>query len=125
MKSLKGKTIGTIRNYAYSDAFNQSTEFKREEVPDFIQNIRKLTMKRIDMAIEDEIVAKARMKAEDPKLLEQVRFTKNPFSTNELYMASGLSNPRHKELVDAFNKGLDVIKGNGTYAKIMESYGIK
>lgn len=126
INSLKGKTVGTVRGYGYSDEFNSSTIFERDEVADFIQNIKKMIAKRsIDMTLEDEIVAKVIIAQEDPKLLEQVRFTKNAFLINDLYIASGLKNPRHKEFIEAFNKGLDTIKADGTYAKILESYGIK
>ena len=126
INSLKGKIVGTVRGYGYSDEFNSSTIFERDEVADFIQNIKKMIAKRsIDMTLEDEIVARVRIAQEDPKLLEQVRFTKNAFLINDLYIASGLKNPRHKEFIEAFNKGLDTIKADGTYAKILESYGIK
>jgi polar amino acid transport system substrate-binding protein len=125
LKSLKGKTIGTVRGYGYGDEFLKSTDFKRDEVVDINTNLKKLVMKRIDMTLEDEIVAKAKIAEENPKLLDQIRFSKNSFSINDLHIASGLKNPRHKEIIEAFNKGLEIIKTDGTAARILADYGIK
>ncbi len=124
--SLKGKKIGTVRGYGYGDEFLSATHFTREKTNTFINNIRKLThsTRRIDLAIEDEIVARVKIFNADPELLNLVRFTQKPLSSNNLHVASGLANPRHREIIQAFNKGLEAIKSNGTYAKILEKFGI-
>ena len=125
MKSLKGRTIGTVRGYGYSDEFLKSNEFKRDEVADFMISIKKIIAKRIELTIEDEIVAKTRIAQENPQLFEQLKFTKNSFSVNDLHIASSYKHKRHVEIVDAFNKGMEIIKSNGTFEKILISYGIK
>lgn len=125
MESLNGKTVGTIRGYGYGDAFLTAPHFKREETSDLISNTRKLIAKRIDLTLEDEIVARVRLAQENPDLLNEISFTRNALSRNTLHITVGLKNPRHKEIVAAFNKGLAEIKKNGVYARIMESYGIQ
>ena len=127
MESLAGKKIGTIRGYGYGDTFLNATHFVREDVTDLMTNIKKLThsSRRIDLTLEDEIVARVSIGNENPGLLSKIAFTKNALSSNNLYVSSGLQNPRHKEIIEAFNKGLAIIKANGTYARIMEAYGIK
>lgn len=126
LESLTGKKIGIVRGYGYGDAFLKADNFVRDEANQFIMNIKKLTssQKRIDLAIEDEIVARVKIAKEDPELLTKIRFTQNALSTNNLYVASGLANPRHKEIIDAFNKGLAEIKANGTYQEIMAKLGM-
>ena len=125
MESLKGKKIGTIRGYNYSDDFKEPKDFTREDVADLITNIKKVIAKRVDLTLEDEIVAKVQIAKNDPALLSQIKFGDKPFDSKNLYVASGLANPRHQEIIDSFNKGLAEIKANGEYAKIMEGYGIK
>ncbi|OEU69150.1 MAG: amino acid ABC transporter substrate-binding protein [Desulfovibrio sp. S3730MH75] len=124
LKSLSGKTVGTVKGYGYGDAFMNDGGFQREETSNLITNIKKLVNDRVDLALEDEIVAKAIITKEDSSLLDKIVFTNNAFSSNDLYVTSGLKNPRHKELIDAFNKGLKEIKSNGTYKKILEGYGM-
>ncbi|MBF0231034.1 MAG: hypothetical protein HQK63_15810, partial [Desulfamplus sp.] len=43
-------------------------------------------------------------------------------TSNNLYISSGIANPRHKELIEAFNKGLAEIKATGEFAKIFDGY---
>lgn len=127
LASLEGKTLGTVRGYGYGDEFLSATNFRRDEVVDIITNIKKLTAdsKRIDLTLEDEIVARSVISKESPDLLEKIEFTNNSLSENALHVTVGLAHPRHKEIIEAFNKGLAEIKANGTYAKTLANYGIK
>ncbi len=126
MESLKGKKIGTVRGYGYDNQFMTAPHFIREEANDLITNIKKLThsSKRVDLTLEDEIVARVSIGNKNPELLYKIEFTKNAITTNGLYVTSGFQNPRHKELINAFNTGLEIIKSNGEYEKILEKYGI-
>ena len=124
LDSLTGKSVGVSRGYGYGDDFNAAKNFKRPVANDLIANLRKVSSKRIDMTLEDEIVAKATMTSNGLDV-SQYRFTKNALSTNQVYVVSGLSNSRSKALIDAFNKGLAQIKADGTFDKIMEKYGVK
>lgn len=125
LSSLTGKIIGTIRGYGYSNEFVEATNFQREEVPTFMQNIKKMLVGRVDLTLEDEIVALSILTKEDPKLLKNIVFCQKPLSLNGLYVTCSLTNPRQKEFIDAFNAGLKIIKKNGTYTKIMKQYGIR
>ncbi len=125
LDSLAGKKVGIMLGYGYSDDFMNATTFKRETTSEFISNIKKLDSKRIDLTLEDEIVARNKITKKTPELLNKIEFTKNFLSSNGLYVTSGLKNPRHKELIDAFNKGLEEIKSNGTLEKIFKSYGLQ
>ncbi|MBN2651471.1 MAG: transporter substrate-binding domain-containing protein [Spirochaetales bacterium] len=124
ISDLTGKVIGVVRGYGYDDAFSTATNFKKYESADFITNIKMLVANRLDLTIEDEIVARSVIQQEDPALLDQIEFVDRPLSKKPLYLAVGLQNPRCKELISAFNKGLKVIKADGTYSKIVAKYGI-
>jgi polar amino acid transport system substrate-binding protein len=124
LDSLSGKRIGVIRGYGYGDAFNAATTFTREEVTGLDLNIKKLLLKRIDLTLEDEIAAKYLMHRLDSKVTGQLGFTTNSLSSNPLYVSAGLKNPRHKEIIDAFNKGMQAIKADGTLLAIEKRYGL-
>lgn len=124
LDSLHGKSVGVARGYAYGEAFNSDSRFKRPAANDLISNLRKLSSKRIDMTLEDEIVAKAQMAANGLDS-SKFRFTENALSDNPVYAVSGIANSRSEKLITAFNKGLKAIKENGTFDKIMEKYGVK
>jgi len=125
IKSLKGKRIGIIRGYGYSKAFMNSKLFKKDVTSDLILNIKKLIKGRIDLTLEDEIVARIRIAQKNPKLIEKLSFSQKALSSENLYITCGLKNPRYKEIINAFNRGLKKIKADGTYNSIMATYGIK
>lgn len=124
LDSLKGKSVGVARGYGYGDDFVSSTHFQRPEANDLVANLKKLSAKRIDMTLDDEIVAKAQISANGLDV-NRFRFTKNALSENALHVSSSKSNSQGKRFIEAFNKGLTEIKRNGTYKKIMAKYGVK
>ena len=125
LESLAGKKVGIMLGYGYRDDFMNSKDFKREAVSDFVINIKKLVGGRIDLTLEDEIVGKNLIAAKDASLLDKIEFTKNALSANALFVTCGLANPRHEEIINAFNKGLEAISADGILAKIFKSYGIE
>jgi len=56
--SLTGKTVGIVKGYGYGDEFLNATNFTRPEVAHTLQNIKKLALGRIDLTLEDEVVAR-------------------------------------------------------------------
>lgn len=122
LESLKEKSIGVVRGYGYGDDFLNATHFRQPKARSFISNARKLVAGRIDLTIEDEIVAKAIIAKEDPDLLKEIEFSKVDYATNTLHITCGLANARHEEFIDAFNKGLIEIKKNGEYDRILNSF---
>jgi len=125
LDSLSGKVVGTVRGYGYSDVFANAPNFTRDPSNDLTTNVKKLLRKRVDLTLEDEIVARAHLMAEDPHALDQIEFVKTPLSVNPLYVTAGLQNPRAQEIIAAFNKGLEVIRTNGTLDRIFRRYGME
>ncbi|MFY2507576.1 transporter substrate-binding domain-containing protein [Vibrio pectenicida] len=124
MDSLSGKTIGIIRNYGYGDDFLGASNFKKPEANDLVSNAKKLIAKRIDLTLEDELVAKSTLSGAGMNVAD-FEFTNNALSVNPLHVTSGLKNSNNGKYIDAFNKGLAEIKANGTFDKILAKYGIK
>ncbi len=116
--------MGTIAGYSYTDDFATSTLFTRDEVSDFMTNIHKLIAGRIDLAIEDEVVARSRIAKEDPALMDKLVFVDPPLSSNGLHIVAGLVHPNHKEIIAAYNSGLAAIKASGAYDEILQKYGL-
>ncbi|MEW7866806.1 substrate-binding periplasmic protein [Aeromonas diversa] len=123
LDSLKGKSVGIVRGYGYGDDFMQA-DLNRQEAVDLPTNLKKLLDHRIDLTLEDEVVARAIM-AQQGMDAAQFSFTTKALSTNPLHVASGLKNPNRKQWIEAFNKGLAAIKADGTLDKILASYGVK
>lgn len=124
LDSLSGKTVGVIRNYGYGDEFLAANNFKKPEANDLVANAKKLLAKRIDLTLEDELVAKSTLSGAGMNVAD-FEFTANALSVNPLHVTSGLANPNNAQYIEDFNKGLAEIKANGTFDKILAKYGIK
>lgn len=124
MASLSGKNVGIVRNYGYGDEFLAATNFKKPEASDLVSNAKKLLAKRIDLTLEDELVAKSTLSGAGMDLAD-FDFSSTALSVNPLHVTVGLSNPNHDAYIAAFNKGLAEIKANGTFDNILAKYGIK
>lgn len=124
MDSLTGKTVGIIRNYGYGDEFLGATNFNKPEANDLVANAKKLMAKRIDLTLEDELVAKSTLSGAGMNVAD-FEFTANALSVNPLHVTAGLANPNNAQYIEAFNKGLAEIKANGTFDKILAKYGIQ
>lgn len=97
LDSLTGKTVGVVRDYGYGDDFSNAPNFSRPETTNIASNLLKLKAGRIDLTLEDEIVALSTMKNEgiDPSEFE---FTNNALSVNDLYVSSGKPIPAARKL---------------------------
>lgn len=119
-RALDGKVIGITRGYAYNDVFATAENFERSEASDLEQNVRKLLLNRIGLTLDDELVARAVLSRQAPQLLSQIEFVDQPLALAELHVISGRANPRHQELIDAFNRGLAKITVDGTLGAILQ-----
>lgn len=125
LESLDGKTIGTIRDYAYGDDFTSYEGYDAEPSNGLLTNIRKLVNDRVDLAVEDELVARHKITKEEEALLEEVEFVDPPLSSEGLYMTVGKANPKSEEIIEAFNEGLKAMKADGTFDTIMSENNLQ
>ncbi|WP_347506108.1 substrate-binding periplasmic protein [Pseudomonas anguilliseptica] len=125
LDSLSGKTIGTVRGYGYGDAFEKASNFNREEAANLMPSVQKLVNGRIDLTLEDELVARSLISKEKPELLSEIEFVSPPLASNLLHVTAGLKNPNHEAIISAFDKGLEIIKANGELDAILKRNGMK
>lgn len=83
------------------------------------EGLRKLLAKRIDLLPEDEFVGWAHIHKHFPDQTHKFRHTYIPGVT-ELHVIFP-NTPKGRALRDRFNKGLAIIRANGTYDRIMEA----
>lgn len=119
LSSLKGKSIALVRNYAYGDDFLNTTNYEPVLVTQFLQGVHMLALNRVDLAIENELVARSRLLNDAPELIPKIEFVDQALGDNYVYLISSYQHPKHMEIIGAFNKGLAIILENGEYQKIM------
>jgi polar amino acid transport system substrate-binding protein len=125
LTSLSGKSLALVRNYAYNDELLRARNYTKYEINHFMQGVQMLTMKRVDLIIENELVAQTRISQEMPELLSKIAFAEDPISDNYVFLIASYKHPKHQEIIAAFNKGLTEIINNGKYYQILKANNLK
>jgi polar amino acid transport system substrate-binding protein len=120
VESLKGRLIGTTRNYNYRDDFMKSNLFKRDDADSDMAGIRKIANGRDDLFICDKLVGSSLAKKEG--LLSKISYIKTPLSKKKMFLAFRKNNPKNIQLAKNFEKAIKSMKKDGTYKKILDRY---
>ncbi|WP_425272582.1 substrate-binding periplasmic protein [Pseudomonas sichuanensis] len=119
LEDLAGLTVGTSPGYAYGDAFNESTLFRRESAPSHEANFGKLALGRIDLLITDRKVG--RYLSRRLGLAQQVEALPLVIARQTQYL--GLARkPGREQLAQAFSDELRRFKLEPGYAAINARY---
>lgn len=122
---LQGKLVGIVKKYAYGGDFNKANNFMKLSANHVIQNIDSVLKGKIHATIADErvLIYKINSMMKHNKPL----FTILPKSVSikGLHVAVSKKNPKHKEIVAAFNKALIAMKEDGSYLKILKKHQSK
>ena len=124
LKSLKGKRVGVIRDYAYGDTFNSADNFVRDPAGDFVTNVLKMVRGRVDLTLEDEYVARYEIARNLPSLEAQVDYSPQPLSTNSCQSAIAQNRPQAGHIIFAMNRQLAHMRSEGLIAKILRAHGL-
>ena len=119
MSDLKDYKIGTIIYGAYPEIFSNATFLDKVPVSDFQTNIKKLIAKRVDLFIEKKDVVLYSLKTEFPESVNTIDYITTPIEETKYYTCFSKDIPGYEEKLNDFIKGLQMIKNDGTYDKIM------
>lgn len=120
---LKDYVIGTMQGYHYTDEFNNAGYLKRESVRKLELNIKKLLDDRIDLVCASRKVFLYAVNTNYPKALDQIWIVPKPLATHEIYHGFSKKDPNYFHYTLEFNKGLQIIKADGTFDAILKKHG--
>ena len=123
LEDLKPYKIGTGFGYGYPDKFVKADYLKKVKAYELKTNIKRLLHKRIDLIIGSRKAILFYLKKEYPDMINSVEVLGNPLETMPLYVLFSRKRPNYEQKVKDFNRGLKMIKEDGTYHKIMKRYG--
>lgn len=117
-------SLAVVRGYAYSPAFDQDTRLKRVPVVGFEMGARMVAAGRVNLTLEDELVARYHFGRELKGIRDELEFLPQPLSENNLAILVRRSLPQHREVVERFNRALQGMREDGTYQRILEGQGL-
>ncbi|KQW93173.1 hypothetical protein ASC94_10870 [Massilia sp. Root418] len=126
LSELRGLEVGIGRDYDYSDGFLREPGLSMQPVDHAIQNLLKLTIRRIDVAIEDRLIIQhniQRNMARHPELRSIVS-SEEDLLVLPIHFGINKNTKDAELIVRNFNAALGAMKQDGTLRKILDEWGI-
>ncbi|WP_147818744.1 substrate-binding periplasmic protein [Salidesulfovibrio onnuriiensis] len=123
LDALKSLKVGGSRGYTYVEMF-EGAGIKPDYAADVSKSFKKLLAGRVDVVPESQLVGwqtiKSGFAADEGKFAN----ADTPLFVKALYLQISKKHPDGQALFDAFEKGFQMIKDNGTYKGILDKYGL-
>jgi len=85
---------------------------------------RMLQARRVQLTLEDELVARFHLSRSLAGIRDQLEFLPQPLSENGLHILVSRKHPQHQQIADAFNKAIEGMRADGSYAQIFLRHGL-
>ncbi|WP_044871119.1 transporter substrate-binding domain-containing protein [Pseudomonas sp. LFM046] len=121
---LKRYSIAVVRGYSYQPSFDNDTRLHKVPVMGFQMGARMLAAGRVELTLEDELVARFYLGRELSGIRDQLEFLPRPLSENGLHILVRRSHPRHQQLVEDFDRAMQSMREDGTYQAIFARHGL-
>jgi len=124
LSDLYLQRIAVVRGYAYSAAFNADPLLRKVGVGSFESGARMLHAKRVELTLEDEFVARYHLGRELSGIRDELEFLPRPLSENGLHILIRRSHPQHQAIAEAFDRAIEAMRADGSYAAIFKQHGL-
>ncbi len=124
LSQLYERPIAVVRGYSYSAEFDNDKLLEKVPVSNFSMALRMVAAGRVDLAVEDEFVARYYLAAEPKGIRDRLEFLSKSLSENSLHILVSLKNPQHQGIVEDFNREIAAMKADGSYAAIFKRHGL-
>ncbi len=126
VEDLKPYKIGHIRGSRVSDAFDAAEKeyLQVEYATDSLPNIKKLLAGRLDLVVEKKARLQFLLNTVFKDYAYLVDYVQPSFDTNYYHICVSKKNPHAEQIIADFNRGLQMIRDDGTFRKILDKHGI-
>lgn len=115
--------IAVARDFAYSPEFDNDSRLYKLVVADFAAGARMVQAQRLDLAVEDELVARYLFKGELAGISGDLEFLPRPLSESGLHILISHQHPEHRQIAEAFDQAIMAMRLDGSYARIFQQHG--
>jgi polar amino acid transport system substrate-binding protein len=121
---LDGLIVGTGRDYDYNESFRLARNFTKSPVASLSVNLSKLVAGRIDLTIDDKLIAQYAIRKGAPgfNFERDLDLLVTPLARAPLYFGISLQYAGHAEVVARFNEVLAAMKRDGSYDAIVSRH---
>ncbi|MGF1739956.1 transporter substrate-binding domain-containing protein [Vibrio profundum] len=124
LTDLKKYSIDYLRGSSYGESFDNADFLKKSKSKNIKQKLLKLDRGRVDLILSSEVIINYTIMKDLPEY--QGKFVKltPPLKTNMLFNMFSKKVDDHQEIAKAFNKGLNILKEDGTLSQLAEKHNI-
>lgn len=123
LADLYPHSIAVVRGYAYSKAFDSDPLLRKVGVGSFESAARMLHAGRVQLALEDELVARFVLGRSLAGIRDELEFLPLPLSENGLHILVRRSLARHRDIAQRFDAAIEAMHEDGSYAATLQRHG--
>jgi polar amino acid transport system substrate-binding protein len=124
LDSLQPHSIAVVRGYSYDAAFDAAQGLSKVPVLEFAMGARMLAAGRVQLTLEDELVAQYHLNRDLREVRDSIEFVEVPLSENGLHILVRRSHPLHQQIVREFNANIAAMRADGGYRRIFQRHGL-
>ena len=124
LEDLKKYKFGVLRSTSISKDFDEADYLKKNYTNGEINNLRMLLNGRVDIIAGSYANYSFILKNKLLKDTSLIKLIEPALDLGVLYHSFSKKIPGHKRLRDLFDKGIKMIREDGTYEKILKKHGI-
>ncbi len=125
LRGVREYSVGVVRGYANPLALENVDFLTQEAAKNDLVNLRRLYHKRVDLIVIDKFVADYLLETSLKEYRPELEFMQPPLEIKYFYLAFSLKDPNHQAKLKAFNRGLALIREDGTLDRIYERHGMR
>ncbi|MDI9244614.1 transporter substrate-binding domain-containing protein [Marinobacter sp. CHS3-4] len=114
---LKNVHMGGVIGYDYGFV-KEEDGYNLSRVSEAASNYKKMVSGRVDAVLEERLVGQQIVK--ELGVGDKVVTNPKPIKSKPYFLVVGKENPRHAEILDTFNRGLEELRANGQYDTILD-----
>ncbi|HWQ09255.1 MAG TPA: transporter substrate-binding domain-containing protein [Holophaga sp.] len=119
LASLEPHAIGTVRGTRYPEAFEQAQRLRKIPANTFEVNVKNLLAGRIPVILEKRRVVQDYLGRLAPSEASRVVGLAPPLATERFYVCFAKDDPAGRARLRDFNRGLALIRKDGSYRRIL------
>ncbi|ARU56829.1 putative amino acid ABC transporter periplasmic component [Oleiphilus messinensis] len=119
----QGYRLGSVIGYIHPKGLEESG-IQIEWVPNDIQNLKKLALKRVDLVVVDREYARYVLKGL-PDIASRIEWMDPVLIEAQQHLIISRKTKNAHVIIDAFNTGLELLRQTGNFDEIIQKHGLK
>ncbi len=122
LNSLRPYSIAVGAGFLYSPEFDEADFLEKVEVTTTLQGIRMVAASHVDLTLDSTDVLRHSILRDDPSLGDQIELLEPALATQSIHMAVSTFRSDHATIVAEFNRALEEMQADGSFAELLKKH---